>query len=324
MAEPLNTLNTVIADIPGNPLAAPVERASLRAWPAIVEMSLATWLLRFSDGYTRRVNCATPYGPATSSLADEVFAAETISREHGLPPIFRLAEPWSGPEIDFFLEQRCYERADLTHVLALDLLNRAVAGSHAEIWQARDLTQWMSGYARAAGQEQEHQSAHRRIVEAATGTRLYVCAGPKEDPEGCCLGILDGEMLGLFDLAVRPHRRRQGLGTALVCQLLYLATHRGARYAYLQVTDGNSAARRLYDRIGFRPLYRYWYRQHGRDQSTVLESPVGGLEANATQPGSSGDERDAGAHTEVDRKGPGAPSGSDRASARDNGLGHRH
>ncbi len=60
---------------------------------------------------------------------------------------------------------------------------------------------------------------------------------------------------------MRAEVRRQGLAIALVTALLDAGKGRGARWAYLQVTEANVAARRLYERFGFRELYRYWYRQ---------------------------------------------------------------
>jgi GNAT superfamily N-acetyltransferase len=42
--------------------------------------------------------------------------------------------------------------------------------------------------------------------------------------------------------------------------MLGWAQENGARHAYLGVVELNSPARRLYDKLGFREAYRYWYR----------------------------------------------------------------
>ena len=38
------------------------------------------------------------------------------------------------------------------------------------------------------------------------------------------------------------------------------AREQGARYAYLQVVQSNSVAVHLYEKLGYRKLYSYWYR----------------------------------------------------------------
>jgi ribosomal protein S18 acetylase RimI-like enzyme len=52
---------------------------------------------------------------------------------------------------------------------------------------------------------------------------------------------------------VDPGYRRRGVGRALVDQAVRWAVERRAREVILWVADHNSAARRLYERIGFRP-----------------------------------------------------------------------
>ena len=61
-------------------------------------------------------------------------------------------------------------------------------------------------------------------------------------------------------LAVRPERRRRGLGQALVEAALADPASAGARRVYLEVRPSNLAARALYGSLGFtetgvRPRY---------------------------------------------------------------------
>ncbi|WP_082587567.1 GNAT family N-acetyltransferase [Nocardioides sp. Soil774] len=70
---------------------------------------------------------------------------------------------------------------------------------------------------------------------------------------------LDGDWLCLHSLHVRPEDRRRGLATGVVAELLDWGAARGARTAWLHVEGDNTAARALYDRLGFRThhLNRY-------------------------------------------------------------------
>jgi ribosomal protein S18 acetylase RimI-like enzyme len=57
----------------------------------------------------------------------------------------------------------------------------------------------------------------------------------------------------LVSMWVDPCHRRRGLARALVDQALGWAVEARAREVILWVVDGNTAARRLYERAGFRP-----------------------------------------------------------------------
>jgi ribosomal-protein-alanine N-acetyltransferase len=54
--------------------------------------------------------------------------------------------------------------------------------------------------------------------------------------------------------AVAPAWRRRGIGRRLILAVLDLAITRGAREATLEVRLSNIAARRLYEKYGFRPV----------------------------------------------------------------------
>jgi ribosomal-protein-alanine N-acetyltransferase len=63
----------------------------------------------------------------------------------------------------------------------------------------------------------------------------------------------EGEIL---NLAVRPHSRRCGVGTALVRSLLELFAQEAVLTVFLEVRESNSQAIAFYQRLGFRPSGR--------------------------------------------------------------------
>lgn len=79
------------------------------------------------------------------------------------------------------------------------------------------------------------------------------------------------EVSELQRLAVAPSGRRRGLATALVAAAVEVARAQGAERLLLEVREGNTAARGLYDRVGFATAgLRPRYYRDGAD-AVVLE-----------------------------------------------------
>ena len=98
-------------------------------------------------------------------------------------------------------------------------------------------------------------------------------------PAGVCLTALRGDqMLGylicsrydtvwhIMNVAVDPVRRRRGIATALLADLLRRLDGQGARFT-LEVRESNTGAIALYERFGFRAAgrRRRYYQDNGED-----------------------------------------------------------
>ena len=68
---------------------------------------------------------------------------------------------------------------------------------------------------------------------------------------GFCAFWLVFDEIHINNVAIRPAYRGQGLGSALLRHVMAEATRLGAKRATLEVRASNSAARRLYERLGF-------------------------------------------------------------------------
>ena len=77
--------------------------------------------------------------------------------------------------------------------------------------------------------------------------------------------------------AVDPAWRRRGVGERLLIAVLDLAMERGAREATLEVRLSNLAARRLYEKYGFRPvgIRPRYYSDDNEDALIMTTEPLG-------------------------------------------------
>jgi N-acetylglutamate synthase len=84
----------------------------------------------------------------------------------------------------------------------------------------------------------------------------------REDGQTLAIGrvAVARDWAGLTAIEVDPAHRRRGLARALTAALARQAATQGANWLYLQVEDGNAAARALYHRLGFGDHHGYHYR----------------------------------------------------------------
>ena len=265
VAEVLQALGETTADVA---LRRRVEEASLNAWPALQQMLLDGWVLRFSKGFTRRANSVTPVYPSTQPIPDKVRYCENLYARDGLPTYFRLTTLRDADGLDNVLAERGYAQQEAARVLHRTLATGTLApgpgfalaplGSFLATYT--ELT-GLKGHLENSGLDGQAAAAlHGSVLRAIRGETVFGLLVDGGRPVACGMAVVEGELAGLFDIVTHPDSRRRGYGRLLVQSLLAHATAMGASHAYLQVLADNAPALALYDGLGFSTLYEYWYR----------------------------------------------------------------
>lgn len=230
----------------------------MNAWPALRQTLLDGWLLRFSNGFTKRANSIVPLYPVLEPMEDKVRHCENLYARERLKTIFRLTSLNDCAALDAYLENRGYERVDPTEVLTAPLADLALP----EPARIRRLQreQWLEIYRTLTGMPETASQLHGAILKGIQNECAYVTLDSPEGPVACGLAVLEQRLVGLFDIYTREDQRGQGHAKTLVSDLLALARERNADTAYLQMVASNTAARNLYTKFAFTPAYEYWYR----------------------------------------------------------------
>ncbi len=244
-----------------------IEEMSLNAWPALQTMLVDGWTLRFSGGFTRRSNSVQPlYGGETAAGA-KIELCEAIYRSRALPCIFKISPLVHPARLDALLEQGGYSREGETSVQVVELdrvrslfPERAVE-EPGEALLAENLSEaFLSESALIRGLSPEQTQFLAAILQNIVTRTCYVLLRHNGRPVGSALGVLQQHCMGIYEVAVLPEFRRRGFGRRLIYLLHDWARGYGITHAYLSAEVSNAAALRLYEELGYRELYRYWYR----------------------------------------------------------------
>lgn len=232
-----------------------LEAAAFAAWPALSETLYRGWHLRWAEGYTKRANSANA-GPQAQALGEaDIDSVAGFYQARQLPAIFRLTSATSPAGVDALLGRLGYQHRDASLVLHGALDSASAAGP-----QLYDARHWLQGFQQIAGQLGPDQQRHLQLIDAIAAPCAFALDLHDGEPVCCGLAVQVGDQLGLFDVATAPAYRGQGRAARLCRQLLAWGRQRGAQRAFLQVLASNQPAIRLYEGLGLRPAYHYWYR----------------------------------------------------------------
>lgn len=233
---------------------AEADRRAAPGWPAVESEPLGGWLLRASSGYTNRANSVLALGPAPDDAARRVeawYADRSLPAQAHVLPGSEAAATLRGAG------WTAYEHT-LLMLASPSKVRRRLEAPDADVEVATSLDAgWLATDDRTARQP----DVARAVLERRTGQQGAWFATVREGGEVVARGrgVVHDDWLGLASLWTAPSSRGRGLGRAVVAALLREGAELGVTTAYLQVVEANTAARALYERLGFAEHHRYDY-----------------------------------------------------------------
>jgi len=242
------------------------EEVYLNAWPPLREVLLGGWLLRVSEGLTRRANSANALGALPDIYPDD---GEAFYRRLGQPTIFRVLT-LLDPSIDEQLERRGYTAEGESCVLYGVLDAVETAADPAVQLLMNPSVEWFAAMATLQGYTCEQARTYRKIVGRLAIPAAFASLSVEGEIVAAAFGAIHRGLFCYESVVTDGRRRRQGYGRRIVRALAAWAKENGASAACLEVEAGNLPARALYDAMGLkRELYRYHYRREPRDRLVI-------------------------------------------------------
>ncbi len=236
------------------------EEISNNAWPAIRVLQYDGWILRFAYGVTRRANSIGMLYPSTLDPAVKIARCEAICTTWGIAPCFKVTPRAEPDGIDGVLERAGYRIQSQISFQTADLGAFRSSPDPDVVYSDHPDPRWMDEFIRMNGFDPGRRSTYMDILGHLNLPMTTVSIVRDGKVAAVGLGVAEGQYVGLFDIVVDPGWRQRGLGRRITASLLRWGMNRGAGTAYLQVLCENEPALALYHALGFREIYRYWYR----------------------------------------------------------------
>ncbi|MBN2016698.1 MAG: GNAT family N-acetyltransferase [Candidatus Cloacimonetes bacterium] len=243
-----------------NDLIQDLEQLSMNAWPSLQTMLYDGWVLRFAEGVARRSNSVSPIFGSSIDVEKKISFCENLYKQHNLPTIFKLTSRVFPKDLDDILTKSGYQKEAETSVQTCDLTH-AQFETKPEIILSNELKEdWVQSFVELNEFNTEKSEIYMRILENIIPQTVYASYRISNQIVGCGLAVKQGDHIGLYDIIVDKEHRGVGLGYYIVTALMQWGKLKGASTSYLQVMLNNAVALHLYEKLGFKEQYQYWYR----------------------------------------------------------------
>ncbi len=235
-----------------------IERATVAAVAPREVLEIGGWLVALNDGTIRRAASAVPLSHDLAADLGVIDQIEAAYAERGLAPAFRIADAPGLEGVRAELAQRGYgfEQPTLVKVGEAGPMIAAARGPAASVAEAPD-----AGWARVFTSKGFDVADGESRVAALTRSPDAVYGQIAEGDMSLAVGVaaFGHGWASVHGMRTDASRRGEGLAGRVLAGLAAAAQARGVERVFLQVEEGNTGARSLYRRAGFKQAWRYFY-----------------------------------------------------------------
>lgn len=247
-----------------------LDRIAANTWPAESNTMVDQWLMRASNGITKRANSVFAIGsyPSDDNWLSHV---EQFYHSHGLPAIFHISTA-SPDQLDSLLQDQGYELDTPCYMMTADC--QQVAAQAEERIQEQypsalalelEITQsitkeWLDAFLFLEQYPEERRGFYQGLCDRMPAPKAFITM--KDQGQIVALGtaIVEGDWAGFVNVIVHEEHRGKGYGYAILHAMTTWSITQGATGQYLQVIANNVPAVTLYEKLGYHMKYGYHYR----------------------------------------------------------------
>lgn len=216
------------------------------------------WILKYSNGYTNRANSVGVIYESTIDYEEKIDYCEKYYARHNVPCVFKITD--EDMELDEILDKKGYKIATPSNIMSMSLENKKFELSDC-IFEDKPSEAWLNAFFLYEGfSEEKTQTTAKAMFDIIAHETIYCRIEQDGKIVACGSSVIDRGYMSLLNIVVCKEYRGKGYGKKICQCLLNKAIEKGAHTAYLQVVQGNTPAPEMYESLGYKKEYSYWYR----------------------------------------------------------------
>lgn len=240
---------------------ADLELLASHCWPAREIVSYKGWIIHWDQGVTWRANSVLPNDWESNVDVEQVVDyVISLYKEKATPPAFKIS-PASKPKgLDRLLEKKGFQKRMVTYVQTAPINTISCLGPRVPVDLFKVTEDSLDTLMHRTEKRTLAIDVRREIIHRIRGEKNIARVLMHGNIAGVGLGVVEEDWLGLFSIRTMPEFQRQGVAWSVSCALAIWGEDLGATNAFLQVEEQNIPAIALYEKLGFKNMYTYWYR----------------------------------------------------------------
>jgi N-acetylglutamate synthase len=238
---------------------APIESVAANALPASVTEFCDGWRLRYSYEVTRRANSVLAE-KHTGDLTQKLQAVSDFYARFNAKARFQLCPVSEPSKLNQLLLERGYTKIPGAKVQTLEL---ADFKPQTDITKVQLLSKpndaWFSVYRRVEKADAQKEKVRTWMLENIQPNAVFALLYLDDTPAAVGLGVVEAGFVGMFNMATLEQFRGRGGASTILSSLAAWGKTLGGHTLYLQVSEDNVKAQSVYENLGFKTLYSYWY-----------------------------------------------------------------
>lgn len=239
----------------------------MNSWPAKYYFFHKGWILRFTNGVTYRANSVLPldYYGNRKTFNSDLDLVEKAYQIYNLPTIFTMHDYYKPRYLHKELINKNYREVAYTVALGARIINitpKDVNENYDYSFQNKrngDFSYFLSKHSSRSEEQQKTINSITQRIKILN--KCFIVVKFQDLIIGTLMGVLDlNGYLYLADIFVDPTYRNQGIAKSMIYKIIHeWVNPRYINLVWLQVEIENKHAINLYENIGLKELYNYYY-----------------------------------------------------------------